>query len=266
MRELCIKKLTREAQDIEKSNKMWNKRAKEFAQNIRNQKSDDFMDFIKRKICLPNQHFIDIGSGAGKYIKLLLDEGALVDAIEPSVEMVAQTKKYLAESGYEMHRYTIFNQSFQDFQTSKKYDYVLLSNSPVISFYENYDRILSMATKGIFITSWIGERDSLLERVCKELGKKAHGHNGQSIRYVFELLLEDGYFPTFETKFQSSEEEVNTEGWYHTYASWLFGEDYESHHVEEIRKIVEKEMKDGKVKVRSAGAQAMLYVDLTERL
>lgn len=266
MRELCIKKLTREAQDIEKSNKMWDKRAREFAENIKKQTSDVFMDFIRQRVDLPNQHFLDIGSGAGKYIKLLLDEGALVDAVEPSVEMVAQAKKYLAESGHDEANYSIFNQAFQDFQPTRKYDYVLLSNSPVISFYENYHKILSLATKGILITSWIGERDSLLERVCEELGKKAHGHNGQSIRYVFELLLEDGYFPSFESKFQSSEEEVDTQGWYHTYAGWIFGEDYTPQHVEEIRQIVEKEMKDGKVKVRSASAQAMLYVDLTERL
>lgn len=266
MRELCIKKLSRTAQDMEKSNKMWDKRAKEFAMNIKHQSADYFMEFIKKQISISDRHFVDIGSGAGKYIKLLLDEGASVDAVEPSSEMVIEARKHLLECGYEESCYRIFNLPFQEFEPIQKYDYVLLANSPVISFYENYKKILDLATKGIFITSGIGSRDSLLERVSNELNRKPNGHNGQAIRYVFELLLEDGYFPIFETKLHRFEEKINPNTLYQRYASWFFGEEYEARHVEQIQKIIEKEMEYDGVFVKKAIAQAFLYVDLSQRL
>lgn len=266
MREFCIGKLSHESQDMEKSNAMWNKRAKEFASNIKEQETDVYIEFLKKQVKIQGESFLDIGCGAGKYIKLLLDEGALVEGIEPSIEMIKEARIYLQESGYNAKDIVFYNQSFQDFKEEKQYDYIFLSNSPVISFYENYKKILQLAKKGIFIGSWMGNKDSLLDKVTKILGQKPMKHGSQNIRYFFELFMEDGYFPNFETVLEYSNKEIHPDSLYQRYASWFFGADYTFEDVNRIKKIIEKEMIGDKVFTQVASAKGMIFVDLKKRL
>ncbi|RRD94164.1 class I SAM-dependent methyltransferase [Clostridiales bacterium COT073_COT-073] len=266
MRELCVSKLTQSPQDMEKSNQMWNKRAKEFAANMKTEGQDPYMEFLKKQVDLNGKSILDVGCGAGKYMKLLLEEGAIVEGLEPSSEMVREAKKYLGESGYDAEKIAFHVESFQDFSPQKPYDYVFISNNPVISYYESYDKILKLAKQGIFIGSWMGNKDSLLEKVSQKLGVKAKGHGSQNIRYIFELLFEDGYYPSFDTYVQRSVKEVAPESLYQRYASWFYGAEYTEKEVQAVKTALAEYIVKNKVVTEVSSTQGMLFVDLKKRL
>lgn len=266
MRELCVRKLTQSPQDMEKSNQMWNKRAKEFATNMKTEGQDPYMEFLKKQVDLKGKSILDVGCGAGKYMKLLLDEGAIVEGLEPSAEMVKEAKKYLQESGYDAEKIAFHVESFQEFSPQKSYDYVFISNNPVISYYENYDKILKLAKQGVFIGSWMGNKDSLLEKVSQKLGVKAKGHGSQSIRYVFELLFEDGYYPSFDSFVQKAVKEVAPESLAQRYTSWFYGPEYSEKEVQTVKAALAEYIVNGNVITEVGSTQGMLFVDLKKRL
>lgn len=266
MRDIYVSKLSKEPQNIEQSNFMWNKRAKEFVNNVRMEKEDPYMNFLKKYIEIKNNTFIDIGCGTSKYIKLLLDESSYVEGLEPSIQMLNQGKNYLKDMGYNPEDIVFYNQAFQDFDTKKQYDYVFISNSPVISYYENYEKILKLAKKGIFIGSWLGNKDSLLEKISSELKIKSKSHGGMDIIYMFNLFIEDGYYPSFDTFLDNYEEKVNPETLYQRYTSWVYGLNYTDENVSEIKSIISKYVEDGKVLVKTSSSRGMMFVDLEKRI
>lgn len=260
---ICVRKLSKPRQDMEKSNAMWNKRAREFRKISSNAGGDQVFDLFRAKAELKGRSVIDVGCGAGRYLKKLLDEGALAEGLEPSVEMGREARDFISQSGYDGAAVTIYNVAFQDFAPEKKYDYVFISNSPVISYYENYPRIINLARKGIFISSWLRIEDLFLEKVAAGLGRTPHTHGGCDIVYFLNLLLADGYYPDFWTSVKRREERVDPENFYLRYTSWLYGPEYGEKELDRVKKEIDKYLGDDKkVAVSSTNVMGVLYLDL----
>lgn len=266
IKDICVRKLSKPRQDMEKSNAMWNKRAREFRKISSNAGNDQVFDLFRAKAELKGRSVIDIGCGAGRYLKRLLDEGALAEGLEPSVEMVRQARDHLSQSGYDGTSIVIHSAAFQDFAPEKKYDYVFISNSPVISYYENYPRIIDLARRGIFISSWLKIKDLFLEKIAAGLGRAPHTHGGCDIVYFMNLLLADGYYPDFWTNVSHREERVDPENFYLRYASWLYGPEYGERDLEGVKKEIAKYVGDDKkVAVSSTNVMGLLYLDLLKQ-
>lgn len=264
-KDFFIQKLTRAPQNMEQSNMMWDKRAAEFAKGIKSARKDAFIEFLKKHVEIEGSEFLDIGCGAARYIKLLLDEGAVVEGIEPSKEMIRQANLYLESHGYEK-RAVLHNLAFQDFDLSRQYDYVFLSNSPVTSYYENYLKFIKLAKKGICMNAWLKTDDSLFNKLCEDLGINAQAHGSMNISYMFYLFIEDFYQSAFQTLVNEREQWVEVDEVCQRYASWLFKEEYSEKHVEEVKRALSKYEEEGKLYSKITNLQGMLFVDVTKKL
>ena len=262
IRNICKEILTRPPQDIGKSNQMWNKRAKELSLLAERDDTDGYIEFFKQHVDLNGATVIDLGCGAGRYLKLLMDEGALVEGLEPSEEMIKYAKKHIKDSGYNEEDVNIYNVAFQDFEPEKQYDYVFISNSPIVGYYESYEKILKLAKKGIFIGEWIERKDLFFEKLVRSMGKEVKRQLMFDIYYYFNLFAADGYLPNFKSSIKISKEELKVEKCIQRYTSWIYGEGYTDNDMKLVMDEILKYKSDKEeLIVEFHGIRGMIYVD-----
>jgi methionine biosynthesis protein metW len=262
IRNICKERLTRPPQDIDKSNQMWNKRAKELSLLAERDDADGYIEFFKQHVDLNGTTVIDLGCGAGRYLKLLMDEGALVEGLEPSEEMIKYAKKHIKDSGYNEEDVNIYNVAFQDFEPEKQYDYVFISNSPIVGYYESYEKILKLAKKGIFIGEWIERKDLFFEKLVRSMGKEVKRQLMFDIYYYFNLFAADGYLPNFKSSIKISKEELKVEKCIQRYTSWIYGEGYTDNDMKLVMDEILKYKSDKEeLIVEFHGIRGMIYVD-----
>ena len=262
IRNICKEILTRPPQDIGKSNQMWNKRAKELSLLAERDDADGYIEFFKQHVDLNGTTVIDLGCGAGRYLKLLMDEGALVEGLEPSKEMIKYAKKHIKDSGYNEEDVNIYNVAFQDFEPKKQYDYVFISNSPIVGYYESYEKILKLAKKGIFIGEWIERKDLFFEKLVRSMGKEVKRQLMFDIYYYFNLFAADGYLPNFKSSIKISKEELKAEKCIQRYTSWIYGEGYTDNDMKLVMDEILKYKSDKEELIAEIhGIRGMIYVD-----
>ena len=262
IRNICKESLTRPPQDIDKSNQMWNKRAKELSLLAERDDADGYIEFFKQHVDLNGTTVIDLGCGAGRYLKLLMDEGALVEGLEPSKEMIKYAKKHIKDSGYNEEDVNIYNVAFQDFEPKKQYDYVFISNSPIVGYYESYEKILKLAKKGIFIGEWIERNDLFFEKLVRSMGKEVKRQLMFDIYYYFNLFAADGYLPNFKSSIKISKEELKVEKCIQRYTSWIYGEGYTDNDMKLVMDEILKYKSDKEELIAEFhGIRGMIYVD-----
>ena len=262
IRNICKEILTRPPQDIGKSNQMWNKRAKELSLLAERDDTDGYIEFFKQHVDLNGATVIDLGCGAGRYLKLLMDEGALVEGLEPSKEMIKYAKKHIKDSGYNEEDVNIYNVAFQDFEPKKQYDYVFISNSPIVGYYESYEKILKLAKKGIFIGEWIERKDLFFEKLVRSMGKEVKRQLMFDIYYYFNLFAADGYLPNFKSSIKISKEELKVEKCIQRYTSWIYGEGYTDNDMKLVMDEILKYKSDKEELIAEFhGIRGMIYVD-----
>ena len=262
IRNICKESLTRPPQDIDKSNQMWNKRAKELSLLAERDDADGYIEFFKQHSDLNGATVIDLGCGAGRYLKLLMDEGASVEGLEPSKEMIKYAKKHIKDSGYNEEDVNIYNVAFQDFEPEKQYDYVFISNSPIVGYYESYEKILKLAKKGIFIGEWIERKDLFFEKLVRSMGKEVKRQLIFDIYYYFNLFAADGYLPNFKSSIKISKEELKVEKCIQRYTSWIYGEGYTDNDMKLVMDEILKYKSDKEELIAEFhGIRGMIYVD-----
>lgn len=261
LREISFQALNKEVQDIDQSNRMWDKRAKDFAKT--NHKTlHNYLEVMKEKVDIRGEKILDIGCGTGRYLKLLLDEGAKAEGLEPSKGMVDQAKIYLKESGYQ-EDFMIHELPLQEFRPREAYDYVFISNNPVIGYYSNYKKILSLAKKGVLVGSWLNSYDSLFESISQELGVKGGGHGGKNLLYLFNLLVGDGYQVSFDMLRSCSSQKEFVDESISRYVSWLYGSEYSKDDFAKIQSLVDQRKdENGKILIHRSARSGVLYINL----
>lgn len=260
LRDLCVGQLTKPAQDMVQSNEMWNRRVKEFRLGTAGA-SDGCLAFLSSHAELKGRTVLDVGCGSGRYLKQLLDAGALAEGLEPSTEMVKEAKDFTARpNGAPV---VIHNAAFQDFESAEGYDYLFIAHSPVISYYENYPKILRLARRGLFVVSWLKNEDRFLEDVAKMISREPHTHGGYDSLFLMNLLMADGYFPDFRTDVVHRSGRTSPETLYLRYTSWLFGQSFTEQDLKIVKAAVDSFADgDGTVPVARTQVQSMMYCDL----
>lgn len=261
IRNLCQMKLTNPAQDLEASNRMWNERAVELSRLSARTGNDGYFSFFNSSAELAGASVIDLGCGAGRYLRMLLDAGAKAEGLDPSIEMVKIAKAYVSEGGYS--DVPVYNASFQDFEVTKQYDYVFVSNCPIIDYYENYLKILRLASKGVFIGSWIERKDAFLDVIAADMGLTQKKAVSFDLVYLFNLFVADGYLPKFQVIARNAREDVALEDCALRFASWLFGSGYTPQDADRLTEALSKRLTpEEKVPTELRGIRGMMYVDL----
>lgn len=265
-RKFIEKKFMTKSQNMDESNKIWDKRAEEFYEMTKTDQEDEIITYFKRKASISGMSILDIGCGSGRFLSILLSEGAKVEGLEPSVEMVKFAKKHLNESGYEDINIPIYNQPFQDFQSTKIYDYIFSSNTPIPFSYENYEKILQIAKKGIIISSWLYREDSIFSDVSKSLGKKVEIGGNNSLYYLANLLNLDGYFPSIETFTTTSQSKVLIKNLINRYSHWLYGPNYSEEEYNQVKDQLLKRANDrGEILQKRVSVKGILFCSLENK-
>lgn len=266
-REFIEKKLITVSQNMDESNKIWDKRAEEFYAMSKIDQEDEIITYFKSKASISEMSILDIGCGSGRFLSTLLSEGAKAEGLEPSVEMVKFAKKHLNESGYEDFNIPIYNQSFQDFQSTKIYDYIFSSNTPIPFSYENYERILKIAKKGVIISSWLYREDSIFLEVSKSLGKKGEIGGNNRLYYLANLLNLDGYFPSIETFTAKSQSYILLKNIINRYSHWLFGPNYSEEEYNQVKDELLKRANDnGEILQKRVSVKGVLFCSLENKM
>lgn len=263
IKEICRQELSRESQDIEKSNEMWDKRAKEFNTMTDSKKRPSYFDIFSSYAQIKSSEILDISSGAGRYMKMFLEAGAKAYGVEPSKKMAELSLKNLDKLGISKDNYHVFNQPLQDFQVERQYDYIFISNSPVIEYYENYEKIMKLAKKGIFIGSWVDRSDSLYESLAKKLNLYEKRSASYDLVYIFNLMVADGYMPEYRIIKREYNHNDKLENFIQRYTSWLYGSSYTADDVERVKEnLKEFENPDGSYPRVNKDVRGVLYLDL----
>lgn len=268
-RELCVRKLSGPKQDMLRSNAMWDRRAKEFRRMIeeeeKEQRGPDPAIALLKERAAAGSTVLDVGCGAGRHLVQLNRAGFRPEGLEPSAEMRNQAREHLSDSGISPESVKLHGAAFQDFRPEKQYDYLFLSNSPVLSDYENYPRLLSLARQGLLVQSWLSLRDSLLESVEGLLHRRAYTHAGPTLLYFMNLLFSDGYYPEFRAVTWNKEERVNPETLCQRYTSWFFGDAYSEAELQEVRDALNSlREEDGRMTVRRTDTMGILFLGFSD--
>ncbi|MGI6077847.1 MAG: class I SAM-dependent methyltransferase [Fastidiosipilaceae bacterium] len=260
LRDIYKEKLSNNQHNQEASNMMWNRRAKEVAGLAKVTGDGGYWQFFIERANLKGTRVLDAGCGAGRYLKKIMDAGALGEGLEPAELMADEAVNYLRGAGYEppIHRV-----AFEDFDPPHKYDYVFISNSPISSRYENYEKLISIAEKGLFIGSWLKRRDSLCEEIAHELGKDFVFTRHETLTSLLNLFISDGYYPDYSAVIDKGTHTVEPEKVAKRYTSWIFGADYSDDNEQIVlQQLLARKKRDGQLTSTYAGAQGMLYVNL----
>ena len=228
----------RREQDVSKSNVNWNRRAAEFSLCC-NSTDDSYMFFLENHVQIRNKRVLDIGSGAGRYLEKLLDKGARAEGLEPAAQMREQAKLYLKRKGYGDEQIVLHSEDFQSFKPKVEYDYLFISNNPMIGFIENYEKVKSMGTKGIFVGSWLAVEESLLQRLAGDLRKPIQPRIRENLYVWLHLFIHDGYNVDFKVIQKDMDEYTLPEEVQHRYTSWIYGEDYSEECVRKVREVLD---------------------------
>lgn len=84
---------------------------------------ENYAAFLLAHIPAGVQRVLDVGCGAGQLAKMLIETGREVDCISPSSYLNAQARQLLGD------RSRIFEGSYEQFETSSRYDLILFSES-----------------------------------------------------------------------------------------------------------------------------------------
>lgn len=252
--------------DLSASKKMWDRRAEEFSK-ISIPKKDVSLEFIKEHMDLAGKSVIDIGFGAGRYLLPLAKEKMEIYGVELSENMYKLACKSLDEAGVEYNKEKLINAPWEDIDIyklnwEKKFDLAFLSMSPAISSFEELEKVMRIAKKGIFLSSHMVREDELLKELGEELGKKENTEYIGKINIISNILFEMGYFP--DVKYVKMERgiELNIDDCLERYSHWLFGNDPKEEDFAKVKAALEKRSKDGKINSNMREINGYMFVDL----
>lgn len=145
------------------------------------QAQENYANLIVSRIPAGVKTILDVGCGAGKFAEKLLNEGYEVDCVSPSPNLTRHVRRLLG------NRSQIFECSYEDLYTEKKYDLILFSESfQYIPYRSSMPLSIKLLTKNgtILICDFF-------RRKTEETSPIGGGHDLQGFySYVAKLPLE----------------------------------------------------------------------------
>lgn len=253
--------------DLEKSKKYWNGRAEGFYEHIKNNDNDSSIEFLKQFMDLKDKSILDVGFGAGRYLKLLSDEGANLSGVELSDEMVKYAKKHCIENEIDIEEMELYNLAWEDIDLDKlnwknKFDLVFASKSPALDSYKSIKKLIAASKKGVFCSTHI----LMEEDIFSELYKEINGKEYKSIRgrfwSTFNILYLDGYYPNIKVENRKNKAEFTTDELVKRYFHRLFSQSPSEKDLIKLKKSIERYEINGKVNVNMERKNVLMYFEV----
>lgn len=262
-----IKKLEQREVDLEKSKERWNSRAEEFYKHSKSNEKNSTIEFLNEFINLKDKFVLDVGFGAGKYLKLLSDKGANLSGIELSDEMMEYAKKHCIENGIDVEEMELYNLPWEDVDLDKlnwrnKFDVVFASMSPVLSSYESIKKLISASKQGVFCSNHILMEEDILSKVYKEINGKEYKSKKNGFFYLFNILYLDGYYPNVKIEESKRGVEFTTDELMRRYVHRVFSEKPSEKDLAKLRRLIKKYEVDGKVVVNMERKDGLMYFEV----
>lgn len=265
-----IKRLEEKDVDLEKSKKHWNSRAEEFYGHSKKADKNSTIEFLKGFIDLKDKSVLDLGFGAGRYLKLLSDEGAKLTGIEISDQMIKYAKKHCMENGIDVDKMDLYNLPWEDIDLDKwnwrnKFDLVFASKSPLLSSYESIKKLIGASKKGVFCSTHISMEEDVLSKVYKEINGQEYESKKDNFWNVFNILYLEGYYPNIKFEETKAKVEFTLDELVYRYSRRVYSQSPNEEDLMKLKGEIKKHELDGKIMVNMGKKDVLIYFEKAEK-
>ena len=262
--------LLEEESDLQQMRTMWNNRAQEF-NKIKCSEEDITITFIEEKMSLAGKKVIDVGFGAGRFLVPLAKKGMQIHGVELAENMIHFAKQKLEDAQVDYNKDNLLNFSWEDIDLKalgweRTFDLVFLSMSPVISSYEQLEKVIRASKEGVFMSAHMHRKDSILENLKEAFNLEPdEGYIGKLVP-IFNILFEQGYFPDLKFVSSVNEQMVNKQDVLLRYTHWLFGMEHTEEEKQKVSEALTKLEVDGKIPLQTNAVDGYLFVNVNQRV
>jgi len=218
-------------------------------------KEDVLSEMEKRGALDPNFSVIDVCSGTGSYTIEFAKRVKEVLAIDISQGMLEQLKKKLERLS--IKNVEVICEDWYKFNSTRSFDTVFVSMTPVLSDLEQIDRFLSLTKRHLIIVHWAGLRkNELLEEISQRFFRKPYKAFTPGIVLIFNYLFSKGLAPDLKFYQGYFERKSNFERVWERFKTRLMAKGYNisSEKEKAVLNFLKEKSKDGiieyKTKVR----------------
>ena len=253
--------------DLEKSKEHWNKRAAEFYEYTKDSDRNETIEFLSDFVDLKDKELLDVGFGAGRYLKLLADEGAKLSGVELSDQMMEYAKKHCEENGIDISEMELVNLPWEDIDLDElawrnKFDLVFAAMSPVLSSYDSIKKLIEASKHGVFCSTHVLIEEDIMSRVYKEIKGEEYKEVKNRFIYLLNIFFLDGYYPNVKIVSSKSEVEFTVDELTDRYSRRIFSGNASEEEISKMKSIIEEYEVDGKVIVNMNKKNALIYFEV----
>lgn len=253
--------------DLEKSKNRWNLRAEEFYEYSKNNEENSTMEFLQEFIDLKDKSVLDVGFGAGKYLKLLSDKGSKVSGVELSDEMFRYAKKHCEENGISFDEMELYNLAWEDIDLDKlnwrnKFDLVFASMSPASGSYESIQKLIGASKKGVFCSTHVLRDEDILSKLYKEINGEEYKFMKHRFWSIYNILYLEGYYPSVKIEHKNRSEEFTPDELVKRYSPRIFSENPSEDDLMKLKRLIENHKVNGKINVNTETKNALIYFEV----
>lgn len=253
--------------DLEKSKNRWNLRAEEFYEYSKNNEHNSTMEFLEEFIDVKDKLVLDVGFGAGKYLKLLSDKGSKLSGVELSDEMFRYAKKHCEENGINFEEMELYNSAWEDIDLDKlnwrnKFDLVFASMSPASGSYESIQKLIGASKKGVFCSTHVLMEEDILSEAYREINGEDYEFMKHRFWSIYNILYLEGYYPSVKIEHKKRETEFTTDELVERYSPRIFSDSPSEEDLSKLKKIIQNHEVDGKINVNREMKNALIYFEV----
>ena len=252
---------------LEKSRDYWNGRAESFYEHTKDNDNNSSIEFLKQFIDLKDKSVLDVGFGAGEYLKLLSDEGARLSGVELSDEMMNYAKKHCIANEINIEEMELYNLPWEEIDLDKlnwnnKFDLVFASKSPALDSYESIKKLISASKKSVFFSSHIYMEEDIFSKLYKEINGKEYNSLKNRFWSVYNILYLDGYYPNIKVEERKNQTLLTGEKLVKRYSHRLFSQSPSEEELILLKRLIKNYEVDGKIKVSMERKDVLMYFEV----
>lgn len=259
----------RAGQDIEEMRIYWDGRADDFNKYTATKDRGDMqeiVDYLKSKGALNKEDsVIDIGCGSGRHSLTFASLVSKVVGNDLSPKMIEHCKNNAKELNIKNTEFEALPWQDVDLEEKgyvNKFELAFSSMSPAISSIETLDKLIAASNKHCFVSGFIYRTDELSDYLLNSLNivKSEAEHN---IYYILNILWKRGIYPELLYKYIDRDhyrkKELELDDALRSYTASLRKYTDSETLEDDIKKLLEKKIENGKIISESTARRAWLY-------